>query len=834
MSFNKNLLHLNKVQIIPQAPILIEDKFCEFWMTFRSVDNQSVSRYIASYEIAGLFFLYTHEVKMEKTTMKAFNSRIQPASRYLPGDPLLESVRISPLDFNNTVIVVVAPPKEEDIPPAVKDIMTSLKFTPEEIKDFMEGIKTAGQIVGGIVSVVGAVTSVIDIMTKLGIFGDVQDKTQTKLDHIGARVDQIYTYLKNDAINSLDLKAVGWRSKLSLARNSLRNAQLAPTPEILSDLVARTSEVDDALNLMLDPKYGKIPFLRSVYGYVPGQTHWIDAATPTFMNLTNGDPITNYADPASELQTEIWDPGYYIDVLFRSLAERLLLAVTVEPAFRSTGFDRGQLKLLVQELTVFIDTWRSAMLVANPEAGLNGGVLKLFPSMPKIPAPGAGILQSPYRPFGDVIGNHSAPEGIVVGAVDPVMGVVAWEPWFDRFDMLKTSYRSDFSAWGGTYDVVRAKDPPMALATAQKQQVEDLDEVVLGSGIAELVKLRAQFQLAASQVSGSEFVHLQNAYFRLVKQGIRFDGSPIFAIRKGGVESMDLGGLAPFAQDPHKEYKGTRYYQEVEKSFSFRAALRTRRTRIQLGYRLRIGSTDITLVPFSNGGYVVGDLPPFPTETINVEIHETAQVYNVRQSHVFSFAEEDLFEAGEPIPGPVSAWENPGWRGRLFMDERMGEVALAVEVRFEHDQTGQQYTGEIFVTIRNLDPEHFPHGVILPIQVFETHMDDNTPSQPYEDVADSMTVHIVPSFMVMSQDYFDAYWETVEFMGKTVKDLNDRFAIQERVTGRPNPDPAWAVRRQVLETVALVNTIDAIKSKQPEVVAEAMQQFRPPVLQETG
>jgi hypothetical protein len=175
----------------------------------------------------------------------------------------------------------------------------------------------------------------------------------------------------------------------------------------------------------------------------------------------------------------------------------------------------------------------------------------------------------------------------------------------------------------------------------------------------------------------------------------------------------------------------------------------------------------------------------------------------------------------------------PGWRGRLFLDERLGEVALAVEVRFEHDPTGQHYTGDAFVTIRNLEPERFPDGVILPVQVFETHMDGGDPPQPQEYLADSMTVHLVPSFLVMEPAYFAAYWDAVEFVGKTIKEVDDRFGMQELVPGppRPDPDPAWAVRRQVLETIAMVDVIDAMRNIQPEGVAEAIQQFRPPAVQ---
>ncbi len=760
--------------------------------------------------------------------MKAFYLGTPQALRYVPGDPLLEMDRLAILNLR-PLSDPPQPAKGADLP-ALRDVMTFLKFTPQETKSLIDAVQSTVNIVGGIVSVVGAVTSVVDLMKKLGAFGPQDDATQIALQQIGTRLNQIYGYLVEQEIKGLYLQAVAWRVAQPLARNALINAQISPTPEILTALEERIVALDTALIAMLSPGSANIAFLHVTYGYVPGQFHWIDAALPPFMNRTDGQPV-NLAHPSQELQARIWDAGHYIDVLFSALSERMLTTAIIEPAFRSTGYDRTQLKLLVSMLTAFINTWRGALLVASPAAGLNGGYPMPFGS-PAIPAPGEGLLQSPYRPGAHNLGSESAPPGIVLGAVDPVTGIAAWEPFFDGFDRVGTVGLMDYGlfkeAWGGGFDTIKAMDPAKALAAATQRQTEYLDKVVVASGIGELAKLRAQIQLAALGVQGSDFVQLPNAQFRLVRKGRRIDGSIIFAIRKGGVESVDLGGLTPFAQDPAKKYEGTRYFQESEKTFRFRMALRTRRTRIQLGYRLRVGNTDIPLVPYSDGGLLGGDLTPFPSETIVHEVHETAPVYNVHQSHVFSAAEEDLFEAGEPIPGG-SRWAIPGWRGRLFLDERTGEIALAVDVRFEYDHTGKKYSGEAIVTIRNLDPEGFPGGAIIPVEVHETHIGDD--NQPQEFLADRMTVHIVPSFLVMGRDYFAAYWDTVAFMAKTVKDLNDRFKRQQPVLGRPNPDPAWAVRRQALDTVAMVDAIDAIRMDQPEAVAEVIQQFRPPAVQ---
>src|SRR3989442_5597359 len=123
-------------------------------------------------------------------------------------------------------------------------------------------------------------------------------------------------------------------------------------------------------------------------------------------------------------------------------------------------------------LTVFINTWRGALLVASPAGGLNGGYPMPF-SVPAIPVPGAGVLQSPYRPQAHSLGSESAPPGIVLGAVDPVTGIVAWEPFFDGFDREGTVWLMDFGlfkeAWGGGYDYIRATDPAKALAAAMQR-----------------------------------------------------------------------------------------------------------------------------------------------------------------------------------------------------------------------------------------------------------------------------------------------------------------------------------------------------------------------------
>jgi hypothetical protein len=149
---------------------------------------------------------------------------------------------------------------------------------------------------------------------------------------------------------------------------------------------------------MLSPGWADIPFRRSVYEYAPGTNHWLDVAYPFYMISSTGAPIPSYGDPDQEMKTRIFDPGYYLDVLVRAIGIRVATLAAMEPAFRSTGYDRDNLRAIYTGLGDFIDKWNKSMLTTTVAGPLDTGFGKL--SNPLV-----------YQP-----------NGIPMGAVDPVSG----------------------------------------------------------------------------------------------------------------------------------------------------------------------------------------------------------------------------------------------------------------------------------------------------------------------------------------------------------------------------------------------------------------------------
>src|SRR5262249_43203062 len=169
---------------------------------------------------------------------------------------------------------------------------------------------------------------------------------------------------------------------------------------------------------------GTIPFLRSVYGYttyIQGAEHWITAAYPFYMQKVDylgapPGPIVPYGDPAMELKTEIWDPGYFLDVLIEGIGVRLASIAAIDPVFRSTGYDRTNLRHIYGGLKTFIENWEKSFLQTTVDGPLD---------------PTFHFIYNPY---------DQSPNAIPMGFIDPVSGVAAFAPrWNEGFDLLYSS-----------------------------------------------------------------------------------------------------------------------------------------------------------------------------------------------------------------------------------------------------------------------------------------------------------------------------------------------------------------------------------------------------------
>ena len=379
--------------------------------------------------------------------------------------------------------------------PALKEVLQFLKFTPEDVEAYYESISTCIKMTAGCVTIIGAVITVINLVDEL--FGpDKEAKSLAYLKHIAQRVDQIYGYLAANDRRGLYDDTVQWRGDLENVRNAVKNSRASRSPANLKALIDLKPHLDANLLKMLEPRNGDIAFLRGTYGYAPGYPgttdtgHWIDCAVSPFMNLTDGKSV-NYRDPATELQTTIWDPGHYVDMLAGCLTDRVLLAAVTEPAFRSTNYDRHALENLLSGLTAFLNKWRASLIIANPLVGLNGG----------------GHLQHP---------NSQAPMGLPIGAVDPVTGISFYNSFWLEGDWVAT-YEGSIEAKGEA-DYSDAKNPALALKRALDLQPRLLEGAIRASGIGHFAELRARLQdVLARYTTGSDFVELPNATFNLIQ-----------------------------------------------------------------------------------------------------------------------------------------------------------------------------------------------------------------------------------------------------------------------------------------------------------------------------
>ncbi|MBB3224977.1 hypothetical protein [Pseudoduganella umbonata] len=695
----------------------------------------------------------------------------QPAfSAWRPGDPMLERIRTelsppaeAPLQnfygggSSEDVGLIDIPKPEKDDFKGLSKTLQFLKFTASEQEVLFNVIGSTINIAAGIVSIVGAVGAAIDLMNKLGILSPAEDPVQAALKQIGQRVEQIYGYLAAQERRGLYNQALLWRVNGDNARNAVMNAKTSRSPENLLQLANRASELNQSILQMLGA--GRIAFLRSVYGY----PWWVPYAQTPYMKTAGGAPI-NYRDPGQELQAEIWDPGHYLDVLVRSVQDRIAVAMTLEPAFRSTGYDRAVLRQIADGLLAFAHTWRASILVADPVFALNAG----------------GTMRSP---------ELGAPPGVPIGAVDPVTGVSSFEPQWSGFSVeFKRSYFPG-EAWGGVWDESRATDPAAALAAITAVHTAAVDSVVRACGVDKMLRLSQRVRELASSPQGSDFVRLPDAKFRrpllglegwgMVNGNSAGEGTPVV---------VDLGRLRLFSPAPERTYAGMRFRLRGTKEFSFSMPRRADQSGIRLGYRLRVGGAEIGLMTFATAADRSGG--DFPSGAIETDCEVETRVYDCVQSAHVSAAGEDQFERNGRIAGTE----------RLFLNERVGKAKFRVEVGFVPFKGGDPsaYAGTVKVAISALEPDSFPDAAILGVMVLETRVGDDF--APEEVVADSMTVHLVPTYVVLGADFFADYRAAVAQMAKTVKEL-DRKSIPQREipTGPPDPDPAWQVRARAIE-----------------------------------
>jgi hypothetical protein len=747
----------------------------------------------------------------------------RPIHVYTAGDLLLEFERLTtgepvflPVLGGPKTKVPPGPAEPEDLIkikpddfPALHAALTHFKLDLDTVNKYHQLLGTAITMVSSVVWVVGAISTVASAIEWIN--GGKKEQVPQWAAQLSAQVAAIFDYLGNKEIRGLHNEAVAARADLGSARNAITNAVNSRSPDNLDALKDHAKTLDPLLVRMLSPQWGVIAFQRKAYGYAPNMGHWIDGCKFPFMRLVDGTPV-NFQGPGADLGSSIWDPGHYLDVLANGLVDRIALLATTEPAFRSTWYDMDALKNLETGLTDFIIKWRASLIIADPLVGLNGN----------------GPLLNPFE-------SHPIP-GLVLGAIDPVTGIAMYLPLWQDFS-YKEVWKGSLEAKGWP-DEIWASDPTKARADALTLFGRMIEEVTRASGIGKFAELRARLQdIRTRSTVGSDFVELPNANFNLVSMT-----GPA-----AQVEEVDLDSIGKYSKNPGKKYPGKRYTQTFEKRFRFAMALRTDVSLIQLGYRMTIGAHNTILIPFSVA-HGSGTAPRFPTQPISFEIRDNnALVYDVYQNAVFRAVDEDRFEGAITPTNPmVSLYEDlfnntsqpmvslykdvlTGPPERLFLNERTGKIAVKVDISFEADlnSPAQPFVGFATVKILNLEPEQYQDGFILPVAVYETRYSGR--AQTEEVLADSMTIHFAPSFLVLRQEYFDDRRDGNAGINSIYGGVNDRFAISV------NPliiGPEWQVRRRAEEEVLKIRALEEFARAEPELAEETMRRYQLPQLRQ--
>jgi hypothetical protein len=697
---------------------------------------------------------------------------------------------------------------------ALTKALTYLKFTDEEVARITELVAAVASLATVVGWVGTAILTIKAVLSFLGVFGKEEDPQFNLMKAIGDKVQRIYGYLDHTNRRDQYLKAVQWRTQISEIRNGLSNLALSRSQSNLDALVANTKFLRGAIEEMLAPVNGEIPFMRSTYGYQETYppTHWIAATLPFYMLRSDGAPI-DYRDANKELGTMIWDPGYYIDVLFEAIGVRIAALAALEPAFRSTGYDRESLREMYAGIVGFIDRWNRSFFLTRIAGPIDPAVDPF--------SGGHRIAINPYEAW-------SSPESmsIPLGVVDPVSGMFVLEPKYsDGFALRRYSYI--WSNGGETaYFVVDNYDAAVAKATKLQEAMRQ--EIRTRCGINRLYTLmHAVWSLIVGPIQ-SEFVDLTDATFAsgaLTQQALP--------------EHLSLGIIGDFASKPGKKYMAHRYFQDVVKKFRIPMARRTDLSQIQLGYKLVVsvggadGTAAIVLCEYSAPNAPRQDLPLFPTGTRSETLlAPSAVVYDVVQSSVFSIDDEDIFEKTGSVPGgkwrPYSV-PSPG-KQRLYLEPRPGSVRLQIDVTFEFNvqNPDHPFIGYADVEIASLDATAHPYGFIATVQVFETvvaAVDNGSRDVVQSQPADSMTLHFPSSFLVVEKDYFADRDEGYAAMDRILGSINERYVRAKAALGPIAP--IERVSRQALVEQTLAEIADATVRERPEQMRVVLNRLQP-------
>jgi hypothetical protein len=625
------------------------------------------------------------------------------------------------------------------------------KFDEDTAQSLYNAIGSAINIASGVISVIGAYKSAVELLKAVGILD-----SKTKVDENVAKILENTDLLIDLAGAQMTQSRRGWvddwKNAVNDCEDARHNIDASRTYFLLKTLSERVADLDKALDKMLAFDTGYIFYQKAAYHqHDAGIAYdWTAILPTTYFDRRDHRPVQggeteagtpDYKSPRSELREMIWDPGFYIGVLIKAVSERLAATAVLEPAFRSTGYDRARLRRIEEQLASFLSNWERSLLVANPAAGIDA----------------EGMLHHPF--------DGDAPDGILIGAVDPVVGYSNLR----NFPIVPIEFeKSEFilaASGEGVYDSSRALDPQASMKAAVEEHARLVDQVISISGIDSFRKLRARVDKATRPPQTSDFATVRQISYRLPN-----------TVQFGSEETLTLGRLARFAADPNKKYRGTRYIQGGNKQLQFFMPRRGEISGIQLGYALRFtdalnGETVVDLIQYDAMDSATASAVPFPAGTIEKTITLEMNAFDCIQTRQTTPDEEEAYEQKGKIGGA----------NRILINPRRKSVRFVVTAIFEPegDADGTQPNrGIVTVVIDPVDPNTEPDATVMGIELLETRPDANT-GEARPVAVDAFDITMVPSYLVVSKEMIDDVRKATEQMAKTINGIHDKFGLDD-------------------------------------------------------
>lgn len=720
-----------------------------------------------------------------------------------------------------------------------KVLLRGFKMSGDEVRKLSQMFGVAQSILGAVATITGAYATVKAVLDLTGLLKP-DDPFKDVKDLIASKFQELKDYYQDEEEEQQIGRRIGWEGKIADARNALQNLNNSRSESNFNVAVSALIALKGALHDMLAthhvnelqaavPSAGSIVFAQTAYGYplaadadVP--EHWLSYAMPPYMRTSAGRPI-QYNTSADDLTKRIWDPGYYIDTLTSGVAYFIALLTAIEPAFRATGYERGKVTELAKALDVFVATWRGSLFVTNVDAFL-----------PSNPPQDQTYL---VHPFGNPWEPMKA-RGIPLGVVDPVSGLAVFMPvWDDGF-----VFAGPMSGAGmeGTRTVVNSSAARGSALAALADIVKGMEAVC---GIAALEILQRQVaELGRYGLNGSMFTKIKRSG-KAPPPGVpQAPGMPWLLLPNFFFlpELIGLDEIGAPAGKPAKKYTATRFFDPNVPTFRIPMVRRMDGSKIQLGYRLEVtvgsdqptNAAGLDLVAF-DAAWAPSEgagLKLFPEGPLSVEVRaEQATLYDVIQSSHFTQEDEERFERGEFNFA----------RQRIFVDPQPGTVALRCNVTFEIDTKNpdHSYIGYAKVEIENLDPAA-KRAFILQITVFEeakTAIGTYASPDPIEAqkkiIADTMTMHIVPSYLLAEAEYFEDRMAGMVVIDKSLYEVRQTLDLDmPKPWERGGGGPMWRVRDLAHDEALKVRAFTQFERDHAALAASVVSRFQPPALEQ--